>query len=153
MPQRASYIFMLAMIAVTATGVLSPHIFGLWLSSAAIVIGIILLLLFFASILFAGRGAHRSVGDVILVAVSGILPLPVHFAVLYRWIGIHLSGSTDLLKDLGSAFYFSVVTWTTLGYGDIVPSVEARPIVIIEATLGYLVMALLIAALVESLKQ
>lgn len=74
----------------------------------------------------------------------------MHFAVLYRWIGIHFSGSPEQrLQDFGSAFYFSVVTWTTLGYGDIVPSVEAWPIVIIETTLGYLVMALLIATMIR----
>jgi len=45
------------------------------------------------------------------------------------------------------------ITWTTLGYGDIVPGEPAaRAIAGIEAITGYVVMALLISALVELFK-
>lgn len=111
-----------------------------------------MIFLFLASILFKGKGPSRTVGDVLLVSVSGILPLPLHFAVLYCWVGIHYSSEAENIPDLWTAFYFSVVTWTTLGFGDIVPSDAARFIVIAEATMGYVVMALLIAAFVEAIK-
>lgn len=88
-----------------------------------------------------------------LVSASGVLPLPVHFAVLYSWIGIYRPGSDVQITDFGSAFYFSVVTWTTLGYGDIVPGNNARLIVVAEVAASYVVMALLIAALVEALRR
>lgn len=43
------------------------------------------------------------------------------------------------------ALYFSTVTWTTLGYGDIHPSADARAYAAIEAFFGYLFMGLMVA--------
>ena len=52
----------------------------------------------------------------------------------------------------GTYLYFSFVTLTTLGYGDIVPlSAAARTLVALEATLGQLYLAILVAALVGRL--
>jgi hypothetical protein len=52
----------------------------------------------------------------------------------------------------GTYLYFSFVTLTTLGYGDIVPlSPAARTLVALEATLGQLYLAILVAALVGRL--
>jgi hypothetical protein len=47
--------------------------------------------------------------------------------------------------------YFSVVTWTTLGYGDFIPMPDARYIVVVEAIMGYVMMALLISVFVASI--
>jgi len=152
LPQRAAYLFLFLTVVIAVGAVFAPPNIGVWLSGAAIIIGTIVLLLFLASIFFKGRG-NKSLGDILLVSASGVLPLPVHFAVLYTWFGIYRSGSTEKLTDFGSAFYFSVVTWTTLGYGDIVPGEDARLIVIAEVTAGYVVMALLIAALAEALRR
>ena len=50
----------------------------------------------------------------------------------------------------GSAIYFSFVTLATLGYGDIVPRSEAaRGIVIVEAVVGQLYLAVMVARLVS----
>jgi hypothetical protein len=38
--------------------------------------------------------------------------------------------------------YFSIVTWTTVGYGDIKPSPDSRMFAASEALLGYLTMGL-----------
>ncbi|WP_419644457.1 potassium channel family protein [Thiolapillus sp.] len=46
-------------------------------------------------------------------------------------------------------WYFSMVTLTTLGYGDIVPvSMAARVFVVLEAILGQLYLAILISGLI-----
>ena len=46
------------------------------------------------------------------------------------------------------AFYFSVVTWTTLGYGEILPSsTESKIFEIIEVMIGYIYMGILVGKL------
>jgi hypothetical protein len=52
----------------------------------------------------------------------------------------------------GDTFYFSVVTWTTLGYGDLTPSKDCRPWAATEAMLGSWTMALIVAALVTVIR-
>jgi hypothetical protein len=64
--------------------------------------------------------------------------------------GIYYVDGT-LVKDPMSCLYFSIVTWTTLGYGDFRPSMELRLFAASEAFLGYLFMAVLIAAFLHVL--
>lgn len=55
----------------------------------------------------------------------------------------------DNLGDLGSAMYFSFVTLTTLGYGDITPINHfARSLAYLEAATGQIYLTVLIASLV-----
>ena len=55
----------------------------------------------------------------------------------------------DSLIDLSSAMYFSFVTLTTLGYGDITPINEfARSLAFLEAAMGQIYLTVLIASLV-----
>lgn len=48
-------------------------------------------------------------------------------------------------------YYFSAVTWTTLGYGDFRPSKDARVYAASQAVLGYLYMGILVAKLFHAL--
>jgi Ion channel len=41
-----------------------------------------------------------------------------------------------------TCLYFSMVTWTTLGYGDVRPSDNARMLAASEAVLGYMFLGL-----------
>jgi len=55
----------------------------------------------------------------------------------------------DNLSDLSSAMYFSFVTLTTLGYGDITPINDfARSLAFLEAAMGQIYLTVLIASLV-----
>ena len=55
----------------------------------------------------------------------------------------------DNLSDLSSAMYFSFVTLTTLGYGDITPINDfARSLAFLEAATGQIYLTVLIASLV-----
>ena len=55
----------------------------------------------------------------------------------------------DSLIDLSSAMYFSFVTLTTLGYGDITPINDfARSLAFLEAAMGQIYLTVLIASLV-----
>jgi hypothetical protein len=61
------------------------------------------------------------------------------------------AGSTNRPSDL---LYFSLVTLTTLGYGDILPaSGEVRMLAALEAITGVLYVAITVALLVSAYKQ
>ncbi|MCR9135728.1 MAG: potassium channel family protein [Alphaproteobacteria bacterium] len=130
-----------AIVALDGTSAIVVSWLGIGLA-ALILIGM------FSSVLFKGLGVERTVSQVLIVAATGIAALIVEFGLLFRWIGLQSSdGKTS--ESLFDALYFSVVTWTTLGYGDFLPAPEARIIVIVEVLLGYLMMALLIAVFVS----
>ena len=56
-------------------------------------------------------------------------------------------------KNLGSALYLSTITWTTVGYGDLVPAPWMRGISAVESVLGYVFMAALAAVLLRWMMQ
>ena len=67
------------------------------------------------------------------------------YARLYEERGLIYNGES--IHSLTESLYFSVVTWTTLGYGDFQPSESVRLWAATEAFFGYMFMALLIALL------
>tara|TARA_R110002167_G_scaffold64980_6_gene183767 strand:+ start:2652 stop:3134 length:483 start_codon:yes stop_codon:yes gene_type:complete len=82
--------------------------------------------------------------DMKLFVYDLILTLPIAlliFANLYKINGIldpdHLISKAPL-----EMIYFSIVTWTTLGYGDFQPTEASRILAAAEALLGYIYNAL-----------
>lgn len=69
--------------------------------------------------------------------------LPLRLALERGWLAN--------LKDLAGCLYFSVVTFTTLGYGDITPHGLARPIAAFEAFAGSFTMALFVVVFVKKM--
>jgi len=66
----------------------------------------------------------------------------VGFSVFYYYGGLtQASGEVIHSAKIGS--YFSLVTWTSVGYGDYYPAAETRFVAGIEAVAGYMWMALL----------
>lgn len=84
----------------------------------------------------------------LLAYVSLQFYIIVIYALIYARIGL-LDGSGVLLQDLGTGFYFSLVTWTTLGYGDLQPPPNLRLLASSEAILGYISMGILVALLLQ----
>ncbi|GAA4471544.1 potassium channel family protein [Phytohabitans houttuyneae] len=86
-------------------------------------------------------------------ALATYLLLALLFSSLHQMIGaIHgnpyLEG-VDQVDDASAFLYFSVVTLTTVGYGDIVPaSNPARAVVVAEALIGQLYLVSVVAAVV-----
>ena len=66
------------------------------------------------------------------------------FANVYYYYGIE--GKNGLVdREVITSIYFSIVTWTTLGYGDYSPPTPSLQLIAaIEALMGYVYMALLI---------
>jgi hypothetical protein len=89
-----------------------------------------------------------------LYFVAKALLLPINallsYAVLYRAFGL-IDGEVPT-SDPVTCLYFSVLTWTTLGYGDVRPSRSARLLAASEAVVGYIVMAALIAVFATYLR-
>jgi hypothetical protein len=87
-----------------------------------------------------------------LVMVALLCNWIMTYAVIYRYVGlIDENGAGN--KDGLTCLYFSIVTWTTLGYGDVRPSVAARMIAASEALIGYLWMAMFIGVMAAWFRQ
>ena len=85
--------------------------------------------------------------EYIWVLVMALMNISL-FASIYHMFGIVNSG--ELIKgDWYLSFYFSIVTWTTLGYGDFAPSENIRLVAAIEAMIGYFYMAILVGLLLN----
>ena len=65
------------------------------------------------------------------------------FSFIFQRYGLY-NGDGDLITDKITCLYFSIVTWTTLGYGDLRPSLDSRFYAAIEALLGYIYMGILV---------
>lgn len=96
-------------------------------------------------------GGHRLMG-----ALAAYLMMALIFSQLYRLTAIYQPGAflwmgsaADYESIVSKLTYFSMVTLTSLGYGDIVPGVATtRSLAMLEALFGVLYPALLITRLV-----
>lgn len=79
-------------------------------------------------------------GQIYLILVAG-------FAGLYRKTGIVISGEDWLPPEAFDYVYFAIITITSLGYGDVAPTPESRPIVVANVCVGLVVNALFVSVL------
>ena len=94
-------------------------------------------------------------GNRIVGAICIYMLLALVWAMLYLLIAEALPGSFNgvpqapWLENFSTAIYFSFVTITTLGYGDILPVTPlARFLVTMEAIVGVFYMAIVVASLI-----
>jgi hypothetical protein len=96
------------------------------------------------------REPHRPKLVVLLVGVSvwvlGVITLGT-------WVWAMALDELGAFATLEQALYFSLVAYTTLGLGDIVPAPEWRLLAGMEAANGLLNFGLLTALLIEALRQ
>jgi hypothetical protein len=69
------------------------------------------------------------------------------------WIWALALFAVGAFDGLEQAVYFSLVAFTTLGLGDVIPPVEWRILSVMAAVNGFLAFGLLTALLVEALRQ
>lgn len=101
-------------------------------------------------------GAGTVTFDRILGAITLYILIGVVWSEAYQLIGIYEYGAFagippgDLPADRSTWIYFSFVTLTTVGYGDITPVAHAaRALAILEALIGQLYPAIVLARLVS----
>ena len=82
--------------------------------------------------------------DVVLYAAILVFQYVLVFAFYYQLHGV-IDSDKVIHKSLGTCIYFSLVTWTTLGYGDFLPTKEIRIVAGAEALLGYILMGAFLA--------
>ena len=89
--------------------------------------------------------------DKILGAVCGYLLVGTTFAILYSAVLVYRPHSFGPQEtDFQTLLYFSIVTLSTLGYGDIIPLTgEVRALAAIEAVIGQFYIAVIVARLVS----
>lgn len=108
-------------------------------------------------------GYYIAVADRPIRLLGFVLFVVYVWALLFAGVGFfrydHCAGEycyTNLWRDglssFTSALYLSVVTITTLGYGDMQPWGASRLLAMVEAALGYFTMGLLISILVLKLQ-
>jgi hypothetical protein len=91
--------------------------------------------------------------EILFAAIVVYMLFGVLWSVIFRFLELCQPGSFHLPHDQSSDFhgiflYYSFVTLTTLGYGDISPiSAPARALAILEAIIGQMYVAVLIARL------
>jgi hypothetical protein len=71
----------------------------------------------------------------------------VFFAVLYSELGIVATAdpSAPVVRSFTTCLYCSAVTFTTVGFGDFVPSPESRLFASVESLTGYVVLGTITA--------
>ena len=86
-----------------------------------------------------------SVSTIVLTFLVGLILFGVAFYVLSRYGQGIVSASPDNHIDIGTAMYFSVVTISSLGYGDYHPVGFGRLLSVIEVLYGLSIIAVIIA--------
>lgn len=87
-----------------------------------------------------------------VITVGMLSNFIVGFATMYRVLGIVAPGEPTE-HGVTACLYFSVITWTTVGYGDFVPTPASRMVAASEAFAGYLFMAVAVSTLLYLLTQ
>lgn len=89
--------------------------------------------------LVAGKFSVRSCFGSLVVQA---LLLVFDFAAIHAAAG--LADGHAIAHDFDTALYFSTVTWTTLGYGDVLAAHDLRLVAALEAALGYVYFGLIV---------
>lgn len=100
------------------------HTLGLILTTKAVAFGI-------SRLRIHGRRSRMLAMIIVVVALFGVIAVEIWiWAGMYLWLGV--------LDDFETALYFSTVTFSTIGYGDIVPSQGWRTLAALEGINDFL---------------
>jgi hypothetical protein len=146
----ATAVLAVAIRAIAASGALfQARSLGLGLRTATALGFTLVAIALLARVLAAGVVDSEK----LFAAVAAYLMIGLAFAGVYEaldcWNPTAFTFAAGAHADHDALFYFSLVTLSTVGYGDIVPSApEARVLAVFEAIAGQLYLAILMARLV-----
>jgi drug/metabolite transporter (DMT)-like permease len=142
--------------ALLAVGVVVAGVFDLSFAAAGVILAIA------ATMGYAGFALVRRILEQqrigireVVAALAAYVMIALVFAFAYNAVG--LASAEDFFsggkpEEIGNFAYFSVVTITTLGYGDLTPATNlGRSLVIMETLFGQIFLVVLVAYLVGSL--
>jgi hypothetical protein len=95
-----------------------------------------------------GHGVRDLIGDVFWLVMLAVWLLIAHFTSIAMWAVFFYQANVFL--DMETALYFAGSTYTTLGYGDVLPAEEWRLLSGALATNGLLLFGLSAAVLVDA---
>jgi hypothetical protein len=131
--------------AIAAAGALIVPHFPKYLAAEAVVAVCVAFVSQFLVIFAAVRSRPASVGGALVGMFLAMLVLLFIYADIYLASGLVVDASATPLASRSDALYFSIVTWTTLGYGDLVPTGICRLVAASEALVGNIYLGIFIA--------
>ncbi|CAM3475169.1 potassium channel family protein [Parendozoicomonas haliclonae] len=91
---------------------------------------------------YESRFAKRIFGDftgILALSCIAVFLLCLHILQVLLWAGVYWGLiNSPAITSFADAFYFSIITYTTVGYGDIVIAGEGRLLSGIESMIGIL---------------
>ena len=81
----------------------------------------------------------------LILSAAVVLICAIYYS--FRKVILRLKDTEDNEPDFWDAFYFSMMTFTTVGYGDWYPKDEHRKVVMAEGIVGWLLLALFLVTL------
>jgi len=150
--KRDRVTFLGLIVLFIATGLLDLFLDDPAITWAGKILGVIVFAYLVAAIFLYLIRQEEVTGDMIMAAASEYILIGIMFSYMYFLLEAVYPGSFSFQGSQGdrsSFLYFSFVTLTTTGYGDILPvSVQARSFAIFEQVTGQLFVAVLVARLV-----
>lgn len=131
--------------SVIITAIISPWIFIVWVLVAPALLFRCSPLAPLTNLLVMVRERTIGFAEFIITVLFMMLVCICLFACLYMVFGVVEDNDDQAITGLWEHIYFSVVTFTTLGYGNFVPAnTAAEVIAAFEAIIGFAIFALLI---------
>jgi len=130
---------------------LSNLVLGTLLISVTVVVhtlGLVMLARWMSWIVRWFRLHRHSLGKTIAMVTTMLGVFLVHTIEIWLWAFAYIA--TGAVDGLERAVYFSTVTFSTLGYGDITPPAEWRVFAALEAMNGFILIGWSIAYLVAA---
>lgn len=151
---------MIAMVLVCAAILLFIHCFPFWLGigvSILLVQRLAEYLIVYSRNFVLNRGRIFSHADklqrgqwLIIMFFMNLVQINIIFAIWYRFLSFNIAGAFSKSLSILDSFYFSVVTFFTIGYGDIVPLVPlAKILAVVQGITAFYTFVIVVNGLIS----